>query len=164
MDPVDDDKIYPILAELSACLCKALEGQAPCFCGIVVGGEIPVEYAGDCHSCGAAYVRLINSFPSLEFPEQSASATCATLMAYTVGVGIVRCTPVGDDDGAPPTPEEMDDLARLVLSDMKKIRDTIRCCLGGDTFEDIEYVVGAYTPLSGGVTGGEQVVTIRELF
>lgn len=163
----DDTKIYPVLAELSACLCAQLSTDTPCFCGIIVGNDVPVEYAGLCEDsdgCEVAYVRLINAYPSIDFPEVDTVANCTTLMAYTVAVGIVRCWEYGVD-GNPPEPEQVAELSRTLLSDMAKIRRTIQCCFG-DKFDDIEYIVGAYTPLPSteGIAGGEQIVTIQERF
>ncbi|UDL15405.1 hypothetical protein SEA_PEPE25_30 [Microbacterium phage Pepe25] len=160
----DDTKIYPVLAELSACLCNQIEGES-CFCGIIVGNDIPLEYAGlDCDT-QVAYVRLISAYPSVDFPEQDATASCVSLMAYSVAVGIVRVWDNAEQDGSPREAKDVIELSRLMLSDMAKIRRTIQCCFG-DKFEDIEYIVGAYTPLSGvqGVAGGEQLVTIQERF
>lgn len=160
----DDTKIYPILAELSACLCAQIPEET-CFCGIIVGNDIPLEYAGLSCDSEIAYVRLIGAYPSVDFPEQDATASCVSLMAYSVAVGIVRIWDNTDEDGGPRAAEDVAELSRLMLSDMAKIRRTIQCCFG-DKFEDIEYVVGAYTPLSGvqGVAGGEQLVTIQERF
>lgn len=160
----DDTKIYPILAELSACLCAQIPEET-CFCGIIVGNDIPLEYAGLACDSEIAYVRLIGAYPSVDFPEQDAAATCVSLMAYSVAVGIVRVWDAADHDGEAKPAEELVEMARLQLADMAKIRRTIQCCFG-DKFEDIEYVVGAYTPLSGaqGVVGGEQLVTIQERF
>lgn len=160
----DDTKIYPILAELSACLCNALGATTPCFCGIIVGSEIPLEYAtlDGCDSCGIAYVRLVNAFPSVDFPDPDDRAQCTTIMAYTVAVGVVRCFVDTDDDGDPVPQEDIADMSRLMLSDMAKIRRTIQCCFGS-SFEDVDYVVGTYTPVEGdGVRGGEQLLIVHE--
>lgn len=163
----NDLSIYPMLEELRSCLCSALGDGAPCFCGIVVGEDIPVEYAGECgdDNCGAAYVRLANAFPSTAFPEPALEARCFTTMAYTVSVGILRCVSIGDDRGNPPSPDEMRDMALMQLSDMKIIRKAIQCCFGS-SFEDVEYVLGQFTPLpmQGGVVGGEWALTIQEHF
>lgn len=166
--PIESDlSIYPILEELKSCLCNALGDSAPCFCGIVVGEDIPVEYAGECDddSCGAAYVRLTGAFPTTNFPQVEGSATCFTTMAYNVSVGILRCVSLGDDRGNMPTPAEVQETSLMLLSDMKTLRRTIQCCFGS-TFDEVDYVMGQYTPLplQGGVTGGEWPVTIQEQF
>lgn len=162
-----DRRIYPMLVELNACLCAELGDASPCFCGILMGADVPVEYAGQCEdeNCGAAYVRVVNSYPSVDFPEPDVSASCNSVMAYSLAVGVLRCVSLGDDDGTPPSPEEMNELTLQMLSDMQAIRRAIQCCLGSN-FEDLEYVLGAYTPLpmQGGVAGGETLLTVREVF
>jgi hypothetical protein len=161
-----DAKVYPVLAELSACLCTALGPDAtPCFCGVLFGRDIPVEYAGDCDECGAAYVRLLNSFQSTdEFPSPDITPTCSSLTAWTIAVGIVRCSPVGDNRGNPPTPEEMQESARRALADMDAIRNAIRCCFAGKFDDEFEYVLGQFLPIPDpGVIGGEQTIILREI-
>lgn len=163
----DDRRIYPVLSELVACLCNELGDDAsPCFCGLIVGPQaVPVEL-DDCESCGAGYVRLDGAFPSNNFPDSDDLATCMTVMAYTVAVGIQRCAPVGDDRGNPPTQEEQQEFARLMMADMAAARRAIQCCLTDAKFTDIEYVMGSWvpTPNQGGVQGGEWTLTIREMF
>lgn len=158
-----DAKIYPILDELRLCLCRALGDSVPCFCGIIVGDGIPVEHAGGCDDCGAAYVRLVNGFPSTTFPTPDLSATCVSTMTYTLAVGVVRCAPLGRNDGAPPSQEELEETARRGLADMDSIIRAIKCCFVG-TFDDVDHVLGAYTPVpaSSGVSGGEVQLIVSE--
>ena len=161
-----DAKIYPLLAELSACLCAELGSDAkPCFCGVLFGPEIPVEYTGDCDECGAAYVRLIDSFQSTdEFPSPDLLPTCSSLTAWTIGVGIIRCSPLGDSSGEPPEPEAMQEAARQALTDMDAIRRAIRCCLAGKFDDEFEYVLGQFLPAAEpGLIGGEQTIVVREI-
>lgn len=165
-DDFEDAAIYPVLDELRMCLCLALGPDAtPCFCGIIVGEGIPVEYAGDCEDCGAAYVRLVTAFPSNVFPVPDQEPRCTAVMAYTVAVGIARCLPAGRSNGEPPTPDEVEEAARQALADMQAIRQAIRCCFGSK-FEDLDHVLGTFTPApaGSGVSGGEMVVTISEQF
>src|SRR5690606_19852501 len=149
------------------CLCAALADTVPCFCGIVVGNDIPLDYAGECAEeiCGAAYVRVINAFPSTNFPEQDTTAGCVAPMAYSTAVGVIRWASIGGDRGELPSPEEIKDLSMQLLSDMNAIRTAIRCCLAS-SFEDLDYVLGQYAPLpaEGGVAGGETNLTIGELY
>lgn len=174
-DPVvipapDDRKIWPILSELSACLCGMLTetGFTPCFCGVLYSQTQtpPVDLDG-CDACGAGYVRLNTGFPStVEFPQPDQQATCRSVLAFDVTVGIVRCAPAGDNYGNPPSSDELVDFARTIFSDMALIHRAIACCLVDAKFEDIEYVLGTYTqlPAEGGVGGGEWQLTIREVF
>ena len=162
----DDSVIYPLATELSQCLCAELGDASPCFCGVIVGEDIPVEYAGDCEDCGAAYVRVTQAFPSTTaFPAPDEQGRCGSLIAFILSVGVVRCVPVGDNAGNPPTPEEMAEVARQALADQAAIRRAITCCFG-EKYEDAQYVLGTMTPLpnTGGVMGVEWDVTVQEPF
>lgn len=166
MPDYTDSKIYPLMAELSACLCADLGPDAtPCFCGVLFGPNIPVEYTGDCDECGVAYVRLVNSYQSTEgFPSPDVTATCASLTAWTIAVGIVRCSPLGDNMSNPPDPDELMESSRRALADMDVIRRAIRCCLVGKFDDDFEYVLAQFLPSqTPGIIGGEQIVVVREI-
>lgn len=174
VDITEDLRIYPMLAELSACLCAALGDSKPCFCGIIVGNEIPAEHIGDCMedgedgeepSCGTAYVRVTGAYPTDNFPDAIQYPTCNTVMAYTVTVGVLRCFSVGEEDGGPMPPEDMEKLTIRRLSDMKAMRQAIQCCFLR-AFSDTRHVMGTFTPLpmEGGVTGGEWPIIIQEDF
>lgn len=163
----DDRAIWPILSELAACLCAELTrdgAPSPCFCGVVPGNEIPMDAPGSCDDCGAGYVRLEEGFPSTQrFPEPDSAATCRSVLAFSVVVGVARCAPTGDTD-YPPSQEELAEFSRQVFADMAAIRRAIRCCLTDDKFEGIQYALGFWTPIvpEGGVGGGEWRLTIGE--
>lgn len=169
VDITEDRRIYPILAELSACLCTALGDGAPCFCGILVGPDTPVEYVGDCEdshgeaSCGAAYVSLTGAFLTERFPEPIQYPTCNGVMAYTLSVGVLRCTPLGEEDGGPISTEDLQRITLRSLSDMKAIRYAIMCCFQ-NAFSKVKVVMGTFTPIpsEGGVVGGEWPIIVRE--
>ncbi|QUE25328.1 hypothetical protein SEA_FIZZLES_32 [Microbacterium phage Fizzles] len=164
----EDLRIYPILAELRECLRIALGDGAPCFVGILVGDDIPSEYVGDCEddgepSCGAAYVRVTGAYPTDRFPEPVQYPTCNMAMAYNISVGILRCTSVGEEDGGPIYPPELEQVTLRSLSDMKAIRYAIQCCFQ-NAFPKVKTLMGTFTPLpsEGGVVGGEWPITVRE--
>ncbi|QIQ63615.1 hypothetical protein SEA_NAMAGO_32 [Microbacterium phage Namago] len=169
VDITEDLRIYPILAELNACLCAALGDGSPCFCGILVGPDTPVEYVGECEegdgeaSCGAAYVSLTGAYQTERFPEPLQSPTCNAVMAYNISVGVLRCTPIGEEDGGPISPEELERITLRALSDMKAIRQAIQCCFMR-SFRNVKVVMGVFTPIpsEGGVVGGEWPIIVRE--
>jgi len=158
----DEPLIWPTLVALAACLCEMLEEEArpTCFCGVVPGGpEVAYDYCGteDCDdgSCGMAYVRLGNAYPTTDFPlpeEQWVQPYTAT-MAYPVEVGIMRCFATGGVNGAPPTADEYYEASRVQLLDMRTIKRAIECCASN---VDVQYVLGDYTPEGpqGGCLGG----------
>lgn len=170
MSFLKDQAIYPVLAELSACLCNALGEAVPCFCGITAGPDLPAEYIGECEGgdeggCGVAYVRVVTSYPTENFPEPLQRATVNSVMAYSLAVGVLRCTDIGQEDGAPPTPETFKAESIIALADMKAIRQAIQCCLVA-AFPEVDHVLGSYEFISRetGVFGGEWPVTVLERF
>jgi len=170
-DITEDLSIYPVLAELVACLTLSLGDGAPCFSGLLMGDLIPTEYVGHCEdedgkpSCGAAYVRVVTAYPTENFPDPLVRPTCNSVMAYQVRVGVVRCASVGLDNGDPVEPEELERITLQQLSDMKSIRQAIQCCLI-NAFPNVDHVLGAFEPMpqEGDVVGGEWPVTLLEDF
>lgn len=164
----DDSSVYPILLELADCLCAEVDPDGKMrFCGVLVGNQIPAEGIDDCDDCGLGYVRLGTGFPSTElFPQPDpGAATCTTIWAYQIYIGVVRCAPVGGSDGSPPHSDDIAEYSRQLLADMAAIRRAVKCCFM-DKFEDANYAIGAYTPLpmEGGIGGGELLVTVQEFF
>jgi hypothetical protein len=160
---VEDTIIYPTMIALSACLCTEIEGSGlpePCSCGPLIG-DLVLDYCGECADgkCGGqAWVRLVDAFPSNDFPNPLAAIqNCNAPLAYTLEVGIVRCKPTGKASGVrgfvPPSMEQNVEALRLQLADMAAMRRAIQCCFG-DT--DVSYIMNAYTPspVDGDCLGG----------
>lgn len=170
-DILEDTQIYPALAELVECLRDSLGDSAPCFCDILMGQQIPVDYVGDCEdaqgnaSCGAAYVRVEGAYPTADFPEPLAFPTSNSVMAYNVSVGVLRCASIGQDDGNAIDPADLKVLTTQLLSDMKSIRRAIQCCFMLK-FPDVQHVMGVFLPIpqAGDVVGGEWPISILEDF
>lgn len=163
-DMIEDTSILPILAELKACLCAELP-EAKCFCGIVIGDQIPFAPDIDDGCCVAGFVQLNTAFPSTVFPLVDQEATCVTTMAFDISVGILRCAPLGDDAN-PPTQEAMDAYAHRLLADMAIIRRVVNCCLGGRKFPDVDQWKGLWTPISDdgtGIGGSKQQIIVSEI-
>jgi hypothetical protein len=155
--------IYLLLHELKGCLCTEIE-NTPCFCEVIIGPDIPLEYAGECDGeCGAAYVRLDSTFFSTNFPTPDSEPYSNGVVAYSIYAGVIRCAPVADGDSAePPTVEEMIESANQQLADIEGIRRALQCCF--EKFDDRHYLIGQYQPfpLQGGLVGGEWLITVRE--
>jgi hypothetical protein len=166
-DFVDDPFVYPILTELLACLRSELGDQVEqmCYTGILLGTQVPADYAGMDTSIGAAYVRLQDGYPSVaSFPEPDATPACDSKLAFTITLGILRCTTIGDEQGNPPDQDELDWLARVQLADFRIMRRAIQCCARTSLNEDHQIMLGSYTPLEnqGGVAGGEFGLIVQE--
>jgi hypothetical protein len=146
--------IYPILVELEACLCQRLDQNQVCYCGILVGDEIPVDLGDECGITG--YVRVISAFPSQNFPQPDSIVPDNTVRAFQINVGIVRVAPQMEGDGNPPAAEDIRLHALQKLADQQLTWEAIMCCIT-DKFEDAQIANLAYTPLpnNGGIDGGE---------
>lgn len=144
---------WALLTAMRDCLCDAITEAGPgrevCFCGILAGGTTVQDYADR----GQAWVRLVSSYPSDNFPNPSgALAKCYTPPAWQVEVGILRCAALSDDRGNPPTLARQQYVAEVQIADMDLIRRAIACCVG----KDYDYALGTYQPIGpiGGVVGG----------
>lgn len=148
---VEDDAIWPIMVQLSQCLCETLNerGLMPgnCFCGIFPGDSAPWDY-----SDGMAYVRLVDTYPSTVFPTANTTprVSCSAMLVATLEVGLFQCAPTLGADGSIPTEVDQFEAAQLQLAGMRAMQQAIACC-------DIDPIVlGTYTPQGpqGGLVGG----------
>jgi hypothetical protein len=159
----EEEFIYPLMIKLSGCLCSEIEASGlpgVCSCGPIVG-TLVLDYCTGCKEkgcSGQAWVRLVDAFPSIDFPSPVAQPqNCHAPMAYTIEVGIVRCKPLGGNTQlrgyVPPTMEQNVDALRLQLADLAALRRAVQCCFAGD---DITYQMGIYnpTPPDGDCLGG----------
>jgi hypothetical protein len=155
----DTNPVYDRLTLLAACLCAQIqdpENGVPdvCFCGIVPGEAIPVEYAGDCNDkCGIAWVRMTSLYPSNMVGVAAVEpGNCGFGLGADVEIGILRCISVGDQQEGP-TPTELVEAAQLAVADALLIQKAVYCCEGVLT-RDV--VLGLYTAIGpeGGLIGG----------
>jgi len=159
--PLSDYAVWPKLVDLATCLCNELADSglpAPCFCGVMPGASVALDYATNCgDNCGMAWVRAVSVFPSTNFPSLDTGFTrCNYPLAFTAEVGVIRCMEV-PADGEPPSLASLLASAQLQLADMAAMRRAIVCC---STSGDV--VLGAYTPTGpqGGVVGGSWLVSL----
>lgn len=148
---VEDTTIWPIMVQLSQCLCEELtaRGLMPgdCFCGMFPGDNAVWDYTN-----GLAYVRLVDSYPSTAFPAANTTprGSCSAMLAATLEVGLLQCAPAMSGTGVLPTQEEQFEATRLQIAGMRAMQQAIACC-------DLDLVVlGTYTPQGpqGGLVGG----------
>lgn len=156
--------ITVILDDLATCLCSQIitDGSPPtCFCGVVPGDEVAMDYAGDCNdTCGMAWVRLVTAYPSTSVgvPVER-PGNCAVGIGIDVVLGISRCIELGDN-GEPPSQEDLAAGAVLQQADMMTMWRAISCCR---TSKD--WRIGSYTPFGpqGGLIGGVLPLSILVL-
>ena len=170
IEPPADHVIWPVLVSLAECLCQQITDSGlpePCFCGILPGGpEVAFDYCDSCEdgTCGQAWVRLGNVFPSTVFPApQVDNAKCTSPLAFEVEVGIVRCAPAMGDEGQPPSLGDQFVTAQLAVADMMAMRRAILCCANSTKGRD--YYLGAYSPIGpeGGCVGGSWATAFSEM-
>jgi hypothetical protein len=143
------DKLLETVAG-AVCRCSLMSGDAPIadICDIQPGGE------------GQAWVRLTRLFMSREFPRPISDVfNCAAgFWAAEFELGVLRCAVGPDEDGTPPTADELNCEAAKVLDDAFALRFTAECCLPSS----ISVVPGEWQPLaSGGCVGGKVTVTVQ---
>ena len=147
---VEDDAIWPLMVQMQQCLCETLteRGLMPgdCFCGILPGDSAIWDFQS-----GAAYVRLVDVYPSTTFPAANTNpgTSCAAMLVATLEVGLTQCIPI-NADGSPLTQVQQMEVSRHQMAGMRAVQQAIACC-------DIPLVVlGTYTPVGpqGGLVGG----------
>lgn len=155
VDPLVLDPIAQILDDLSTCLCAQIltDGLPPtCFCGVVPGADVALDYAGDCdEACGMAWVRLATTYPSASVgtPVEQ-PGNCAVGIGLEVEMGVVRCIDVGEGT-SPPDLATLRAAAALQTADMLAMWRAVACCR-----QSKDWAIGQYTPYGpeGGVVGG----------
>lgn len=152
-------KVSTVLKDLAACLCAQIEedgSASPCFCGVVPGGNVTPDYLGGCtaEKCGMAWVRLGSAYPS-NTPGLAIEETgnCTSGNGIEVEMGLLRCAPMPDSRGNPPSAEVREAAFDQQVKDMLTMKRAIKCC---SSLKPKEYVLNIYTPVGpeGDVLGG----------
>lgn len=159
------ERITTLLTDLATCLCaQILSDDLPpvCFCGVVPGEQVALDYSGDCEdACGMAWVRLVMSYPSTVIGVPSVTpGNCGLGIGVDVEMGIVRCISVGGVDGQPPSPAELAAAAVLQQADLMAMWRAVSCCRNSN-----DWMIGVYTPFGpeGGLVGGTLTLSILML-
>lgn len=133
------DQVYDLGALLMSCVEDAVGAMDPliapgeiCF---RLGSEVPhdADMISDLCCIGLAYVSLGDIWPSsASFPEQDinrqASAVCyPPAWGVQWKAGIIRCAPVGGENGSQPTCEEWTSAYLKAVADAQALR-RISCC------------------------------------
>ena len=155
-----DTILTPIMDSLRDCVCGALEstlgGSVSCACILVPGLRAPADWCS-CNgrgNCGMAWVRLDRLYPSGQrFPaqDQTTAGTCASVLAAVLEVGVYRCQPASQGNGQPPAPADITQATLIATDDALALARGIACC---DAITKRPYVLGTYSPRSGGGCGG----------
>lgn len=134
-NPLSGDLVHPLAALLLQCLCDTTQraDNPPQHCCYRVGPEVPFDADQFEDLCceGLAYVTMGDIYPSTSsFPDQDIirQTTCGIRSwAVTFRIGIVRCVPVGGEDGRMPSCDEWNAAAEQGFVDAQVLRATA-CC------------------------------------
>ena len=152
-----------VLANVLSCFCQLLEqttGGSPADCCITAGPPAIVECCN-----GFAWVRLVRSYPSINFPAfASAPQACPqNIWALDIEIGITRCAPAPCDAVGAICCEAHQDAQAIMMSDFSALRALFLCgCTGLDPKD---FVIGPIVPYGpeGGCYGTKMTATIRSL-
>jgi len=155
--------VQETLEELASCLCAQVEADglpAVCFCGVVPGLEIALDYQGDCaDACGMAWVRLVALYPSTSIGQPSEQpGNCSLMLGLDIEIGMVRCASGMDEAGTPPTAGQLLADTELQVADALAMRKALLCCHNSKDF-----LLGPYAPYgpAGGMVGGAWTVALQ---
>ncbi|MDP4501070.1 hypothetical protein [Nonomuraea turcica] len=172
--------MHDVAAAVLACVCEALdrtaaevEGQPGCPCrACVVAGAPAFDQCEDPCSGepgGQLTVNVERVWPSSSFPEEDRDVRgvkgCAPVptLAAELVITLLRCAPMQDEGGCPPSCEELEAAARIVHVDAVTILSALQCCLPTTAGRrGRRYVMGRTRILTpeGGCMGVEARVTV----
>lgn len=172
--------VHDLAQAVLACVCAALrdaaeetEGQPGCPCRTCVVPGVPAfdscEDPCSDEAGGQLSVNVLRIYPSTSFPEQDTQvrglrgcmppATTAAEMAVT----LLRCAPMPDASGCPPSCEDLEQAARIAHVDMVTVYNALLCCLPTTAgARGRRFVLGPSRLVGpqGGCVGVEQRVTV----
>lgn len=158
----------PAITGMGAAILEALadtDAGAPVRGCLIVPGGI----AADGCDCGQLALTVVRKYPSVDFPAEAtvdeANAGCPPpLLAAVVTVSLLRCIPGMDDNGTPPSCEDLQAAAIIQDIDDAVIRRTLACYLMdlADQGAIVGYVIGATVANGpqGNCGGSDTTVTI----
>lgn len=156
----EDSRFWPLLTELASCLCAEIAAAGlpePCFCGVVPGDAMALDYCTDCgEKCGMAWVRVVSM--NVADVGIEGGNPCTAPLEATIEVGVARCAPMPDDQGNPPSMADQLEATRVMMADQAAALRAIRCCSSRD------FDVQQWAPAGpqGGCVGGAWSVIFAE--
>jgi hypothetical protein len=123
--------ITPILQSiLDAVVARGAECGLPSWCRTGLShGSTAWDVCCECSDgSGQLWVRLVDMQPDPEFAPPNPGG-CDQPVLLTVGVGSLRCVPTLDESGHPPSAEEDQASAELIVWDAEVVKDAVMCGL-----------------------------------
>jgi hypothetical protein len=183
--PLTPYAVHDLAEAVLGCVCAALdaraeevEGQPGCPChacvvpGVVAWDGCGAEDCGDGGEPGQLTVSVARLYPAgQEFPREDTTVQgvrgcmAAPYTAVELVVTLLRCAPVIDEGGCPPSCEEQTEAARVLHVDASTVLSALWCCLptlGPNPRRPRRFVMGVQRVLGpqGGCVGLEQRVTV----
>ncbi|MFC8332722.1 hypothetical protein [Streptomyces olivaceus] len=177
--------VHDLAEAVLGCVCASLDavaedipGQPGCPCrACVVPGTVAWDGCGpdDCGDGepGQLTVSVSRIYPVSQttFPTEDRSVqgvrgcTPPQLTAVELVVTLLRCAPIQDEGGCPPTCEEQTEASRILHVDATTVYSALSCCLPGigpNPRRPRRYVIGQQRIIGpqGGCVGLEQRVTV----
>lgn len=159
-----DRRVLPTAQQLLTCLVnEALNNpKPPNIVGFRTGTEGQALSATNEDECcqGAAFVRVMRTFPSWSVPTPAAMATrCAQPMAAEFEISMWRCSPIGTL-GELPTQDEWNEVNVDLLNDRATMMAAVCCFIGVRDPGSVMY--GEWQPIAadGGCVGSTITVQV----
>ncbi|MFJ8852370.1 hypothetical protein [Streptomyces sp. NPDC102437] len=186
--PLTPFAVHDLAEAVLGCVCAALDAAAEEIPGqpgcpecraCVIPGQAAWDSCDAEQGCGGAggapgqlTVNVARIYPAAQgFPAEDRTVqgvrgcTPAPLTAVELVITLLRCAPVMDEDGCPPSCEEQTEAARILHVDMATVYSALWCCLSGlgpHPRKPYRFLVGGQRTIGpeGGCVGLEQRVTV----
>lgn len=156
--------ISRLLTDLAACLCEQIKDAGlpdPCFCGVMPGARVALDYVGNCEQQdGMAWTRLTTAYPAAGVGRVDTSlGNCGVGLGIDIEIGIIRSAPRMTEDSEPPEEGAQLEATDLQSADLIAMRQAVVCCFGDKGYD---YIVGPYLPYGpeGFAVGGTMTVMV----
>jgi hypothetical protein len=158
-----DTRVLPVAEQLMRCLCDAvlLNPDPPAICGFRTGttGQPLAGLSVDECCGGAAFIRILRTFPSWATPNESPlSFSCAQPSAAEFELSMWRCTSLGTMN-VPPTQAQWDALNTKLLNDRLSMMDAICCFMRQRDKRSVKFNDWTPVDVEGGCVGSTIVVS-----
>jgi hypothetical protein len=143
------NQIDTLLTALAGCLCAeiaASDTPEPCFCGVMPGIRIAVDYVGMCEDRdGMAWTSLTLAYPasSVGVVDQTLN-NCSTGIGIEIQIGIMRSAPTMDAEGNPPDEAMQLATSQIQTADMLSMIKAVQCC---EEMQRYDHILSQYNPV-----------------
>jgi hypothetical protein len=158
------NRVETLLTTLAGCLCEEIRTAnlpEPCWCGVMPGARIAVDYVGMCEEQdGMAWTRLSLAYPAsaVGVPNQTMK-NCSGGLGIEIELGVMRSSPTMTDDGEPPSEAAQLAAAQVQVGDMLAMMRAVACCT---ELQEYDYIMSQYAPVGpeGFAVGGTFTVMV----